>query len=322
MLKWGSFARVGLFLCLVTAAVTARGAVVSWHIVSSVSSVTLTIPNSTLTLTSTGGITGSAVTSATVTFRILNPGTGTTSTPTAWTIGNKQYLEGSLNSITDFSSSIQFLAPSSYIRGIDSGSYQPLADGSAGITLGGFGMRVFGGFQSIFGTFNADVAIRNAMYALTSSSLPVDGLGQFPLNSGLQFGLDSADVAHRTRNVGGLFGSYFLGNLSSGAASLSSQVTSNNATSGLVIGSPSWGQLTIPINVPVQISLDADGMYMLNGNLTGSIYAVCMPEPSTYAMLAIGLAMLGPTLLRRRWSTKPRDNLSEGLGYDPPSAIP
>ena len=305
MHQFSSVARAFLLIGLTFACSSAQAAVVSWHIVSSASTVALVIPNGTLTLTSTGGITGSAATSATLTLRVLNPGTGTTATPTGWTIGNKQYLQGSLNSITDFSSSIQFLAPS-VIDGIDSGSYQPLADGNAGTAPADFGMHVFGGFSTILGTFNTDVAIRQVLSLLTGGAIPIDGLGQFPTDSGLQFGIESADVAHRTRNIGGIFGNFLGQTIGSGAATLASQVTGNNGTPGTILGDPGNGILIIPINVPIQIPFGADGQFMLNGTLSGSIYAVCMPEPSTYALLAIGLVTLGPGLLRRRLSARHR----------------
>lgn len=291
---------------------SANAAPVSWTIVSSASSVSLAIPNQTLTITSSSSIASGLIgTSLTVSLRALNPGTGSASTPTGWTIGNSQRISGTLQTDTDFQTSIQFLdqmvlpntAPT-IIDGIDSGSYAPLADGSAGTAPGDFGTRIYAGAGALLGGLNLDFAFRNALYALNSGVLAINGSDEFAAN-GTNFGIDSANIAYRGRNGFGLGGSTFVGLIGSGAASLNGAATNNtNAGVGKVVVTPQVGgdlaTLTLPITQTLVIPLDSDGLLVFKVNVSGFVTATAIvPEPATVGMLAVGMAMLAPVAVRR-----------------------
>ena len=225
-----------LALGLVSPTNSAKAAPISWNIVSSASSISLAIPNQTLTITSSSSIVSGVLgTSLTVSLRALNPSTGTDSIPTGWTIGNSQNVAGVLQTDTDFQSYIKFLdqLPSTdptLINGIDSGSYAPLADGSAGTASGDFGAHIYAGAGITLGGLNLDLAFRNALYLLNSGVVGTSGV----LNnhtfaaSDTNFGM-GANVAYRSRNGFGLGGSAFVGLLGSGAQTLNAVSTNNTA---------------------------------------------------------------------------------------------
>lgn len=277
---------------------SANAAPVTWNIVSSASTISLAIPNQTLTVTSSSSIVSGVIgTSLTVSLRALNPGTASGSTPTGWTIGNKQNIQGTLDTNTDFTSSIQFLNTSS-ISGIDSGSYAPLADGSAGTASADFGTRIFAGI-GFLGTLNLDMAIRNVLYELNSGTLGVTG-GNFAAN-GTDFGLDAANIAYRARNGGGLAGGSLVGLVGSGAASVGGLSTDNtNGGNGTIAVVGPNATLTLPITQQLAIPLDSGGLLTFKLNISGTVVATAVvPEPATMGMMALGLAMLAPAAVRR-----------------------
>ena len=301
-----------LAVCGIFAGTSAHAAPISWSIVSSASSISLAIPNQTLTITSSSSIASGLVgTSLTVSIRALNPGTASASTPTGWTIGNTQNVSGVLQTDTDFDTFIKFLSvqdpPNSdltVIDGINSGDYAPLADGSAGTAPGDFGTRIYAGAGAVLGGLNLDFAFRNILYALSSTSaIPIDGLDQFAASS-TDFGVDSANLAYRGRNGFGLGGSTFVGLIGSGAATIDALSTSNAAGNGSLVVTPKFGgdlaTLTIPITQTLAIPLDSDGLLVFKLNVSGSIVATAIvPEPGTFALLGVGLAMLAPVAVRR-----------------------
>jgi hypothetical protein len=309
--------KCGLIALLAVSGIVASGsahaAPISWKIVSSASSISLAIPNQTLTITSTASISPPLVgTSISVSMRALNPGTGTASTPTGWTIGNVENIFGTLQTDTDFQSFIKFLdvqdPPNSdptTIDGIDSGSYAPLADGSPGTALGDFGTRIFAG--NPVGVLNLDFAFRNMLYDLTSGVIGTSGSlnnHTFPASSTF-FGVENADLAFRARNGGGLAGSAFVGLIGSGSANIGGFGTDNTAGNGSIVVTPQVGGdlavLTIPITQTLLIPLDSDGLLVFKLNVSGTIVATAIvPEPATVGMLALGLAMLAPVAIRRR----------------------
>jgi hypothetical protein len=289
---------------------SANAAPISWNIVSSASSISLAIPNQTLTITSTSSIASGLIgTSLTISMRALNPGTGTASTPTGWTIGNKEQLSGTLQTDTDFLTNISFLDVQAFpntsptiINGIDSGSYAPLADGSAGTASGDFGTRIYAGSGVILGGLNLDFAFRNVLYDLISGSIPITATS-FPSNQ-TDFGIENADLAFKSRNGFGLGGSTFVGLVGSGAANIGGTATDNTAGAGSLVVTPKVGgdlaKLTVPITQTLVIPLDSDGLLFFKINVSGVIVATAIvPEPATIGMLAVGMAMLAPVAVRR-----------------------
>jgi hypothetical protein len=277
---------------------SADAAPVTWNIVSSASSISLAIPNQTVTLTSTSSIvSGVFGTSLTFSMRAANPGTGSWSSTTAWTIGNRQNISGTIESDTDFTSNIQFLAGSN-IDGIDSGSYAPLADGSAGTASADFGTHIFADAGLLQGGgFNLDLAFRNALYDLLSGSIPVAG-GEFAANQ-MDFGVDNADLSYRARNGFGVAGSTFVGSIGSGAVNIGGLSTDNiNGGNGNISVVGSLATLTLPITQTLVVPVD--GLWDFELIVSGNIVATAVvPEPATVGMLAVGMAALTPLAVRR-----------------------
>jgi len=278
---------------------SASAAPVTWNIVSSASSISLAIPNQTLTITSSSSIASGLIgTSLTISLRALNPGTASASTPTGWTIGNKQNVQGTIETDTDFTSSIEFLTGSN-IEGIDSGSYAPLADGSAGTASADFGTRIYAGAGALLGGLNLDMAIRNVLYDVVSGAIGIGGGGSFAA-SGTDFGLDNANLAYRGRNGFGLGGSTFVGLIGSGTAGIGGLSTDNTAGAGSVVVVGPNATLTLPITQTLAVPLDDDGLLVFKLNVTGTLVATAVvPEPATMGMMALGLAMLAPAAVRR-----------------------
>ena len=245
-------------------------------------------------------------------LQAFNPNSAATATtPTGWTIGNKQNLSGSFSTDTDFVTSIKFLGGpgGNQISGIDSGSYSPLADGSEpGTALADIAARLRVGVQSptTVGGWNMDLALRNVLYSLESGVLPVT-LGSFDSNL-VSSGLLSEDIAYRGRNGFGVFGGILTGLVGSGtetsAAGDSAASVGASAGSVVVVTTPegSVATLTVPFNVPITLDVQAGGFSLpiIHMNLTGTIVGAAMvPEPATVGMLAVGMAMLVPIAVRR-----------------------
>lgn len=311
-MRWKFSAALAILLAgAVSQSDSVNAAPVSWNIVSSASSISLAIPTQTAIVTSSSAIINGVVgTSFTVSIRALNPGTGASSAPTGWTIGNKQNVSGMLQTDTDFQSYIKFLdvpdtAPN-LINGIDSGVYAPLADGSAGTASGDFGTRLYSN-QSAIASWNLDYALRNVLYELTSDTIATSGT----LNnhtfaaSDTDFGFNNADIAFRSRNPGGAIGSSLIGYIGSGATNVNGLTTDNTAGNGsMIVTMTPGGQLatlTVPITQSFFLSYPfGDEEYRFKVNLTGTIVATAIvPEPATSALLAVGMAMLVPMAVRR-----------------------
>lgn len=288
---------------------TVTAAPISWNIVSSASSVSFAIPNQTLTITSSSSIASGLIgTSLSISLRALNPNSAASgSTPTGWTIGNKQNVTGTFATDTDLTSSIKFLngPGANYIEGIDTGNWSPLADGSEpGTASADIATRLYIGAGILLGGLNLDLVFRNVLYDVSSGVIPISS-GSFNSNP-VSFGTLTEDVAYKGRSGFGLGGSTFVGLVGSGAALDvgGASTTSTGASPGSIVITPKVGgniaKLTLPFNIPLSYALDTEGLLTLKMNVSGTLVATAIvPEPSTYALLAIGLSCLAPTVTRR-----------------------
>jgi hypothetical protein len=285
---------------LISLTSTANAAPISWSIVSSASTISLAIPNQTITVTSTANIILS--TSQTVSLRALNPGTASGSTPTGWTIGNKENIQGTI--LADYDgSNIQFLAPNNpgtNIAGIETGLYAPLPDGTAGTAPADFATRIFAGAGALLATLNVDLAIRDVLYQLTSGVLPISS-GTFTVGGASSFGLEDAAIAYRARNGGGLGGGALVDTIGGGSAETGSISTTNTAAGlGTYTQIGNSATIVVPITQTLVVPLDEDGLLFFKLNVSGTIVATAIvPEPATVGMLAVGMAMLAPVAVRR-----------------------
>lgn len=285
---------------------SAEAAPTTWSIVSSASYLSVFVASRTLTITSSSSfVPGLVGSSLTVTIRALNPGTGSASGVTGWTLGNTQSLSGQFVAETDFASSIKFLNdPLNTIQGIDSGSYQPLPDGSPGAEPGDFGVRFFAGttVSPVLGTatLNMDVALRQMSYALQSGTISL--VGNSFNASEVDFGMATGGrIAFRARDGGGVLGNTFVGMIGSGSLGFPAQLLDNNEYPGKLVGTPNTvAKLTLPIEIYAQIPMDDRGMVVVSTIISGTIVAVAVPEPSTLALAAIGAVAIAVTAARRR----------------------
>ncbi|MBL9125393.1 MAG: PEP-CTERM sorting domain-containing protein [Planctomycetaceae bacterium] len=304
-----SFALSALAACALAASGTATAAPITWNIVSSASSVSFAIPNQTFTLTSSSSIASGLIgTSLSISLRALNPNSAASgSTPTGWTIGNKQNVSGYFATDTDFVSSIKFLngPGANFIDGIDSGNFSPLPDGSEpGTASADIATRLYIGAGILIGGLNLDLAFRNMLYDVSSGVIPVSS-GSF--NSNLaSFGNLDSDIAYKARNGFGLGGGTFVDLIGSGYATElgGASTTSTGAAPGTIVVTPKIGgdvaKLTLPFNIPINMALDEEGLLTLKLNVTGTLVATAIvPEPTTYALLAIGMSCMAPAAIRR-----------------------
>lgn len=294
----------------------ASATVVQWQIVSSASSIQLNLPTSQVnfTLTSTAAIAAPLIgTSVGGNVRVVNPlPLGATFTSGGWTTGRTQNVQGTfLTKLNDGESdpfdatSIQFLGGNT-IDGIDSGSYSPNADatatGSGQSAPSDFGLRLRVALSIL--TSNIDVAIRNALYTL-ENDVPIAVAGG-AFDSELMdvgFAEGSAFIRARSGTVGDLVNGA-LADLDPPfqlAVAGDDFIAQNAAAGGVITAVGLQRFITIPINVPFNIELE--GVVSLSGSTVGQIVAMhWVPEPSSYAMMAMGAAMLLP--MARRWRRK------------------
>lgn len=268
--------------CAVVAALAtsaANAANISWTIVSSASSITLSLPTATI---STSGLNVS----------LYPRNQGTTGSGGSWSVGNKQNLAGYISTDTDFTSYVDFLEGlgAQNFQALETGAVAPLANGDTGTAPAAYGLRIHA--RALFGITTGDIsaAIRDVELGLNSPSLTVTA-GSFAA-SGINVGIDTASLAYRgVGTIGDLIGS--------GSASIDNLVSANSKAGAGSIADLGGNlrQITIPVNIPVLIDLEG---VVLNGTAIGQIVAIAVvPEPSTYAMMGIGLSMLAPMAVRR-----------------------
>jgi hypothetical protein len=183
--------------------------------------------------------------------------------------------------------SIQILGAS--LTAANSGSWSPLADGSAGTALANYGLRNSG---SAIGA--STYAVRSLNLNLTSGILTVDGSGHFS-TSGLNIFVTGGSLAYNPTGASpvGESQSFSLApqsNLSSFVSSYSFNGTT--ATLNLPLAAIYTFNLTAP-GAPGTASIN------LFGTITGT---TLVPEPSSIALVTVGVMALTGTYLRRRKS--------------------
>ncbi len=272
---------------------------VSWDVESTQSSFKLAIPDQPVTL---------GTLSATMRLRNQNNATWTTNTAP---------VDGFL--ATDVGSgitSVQFLGGSSTLSGVNTGSYRPnpaaynTASTDANNTAGQFqntsaapavyAARVNAQVSII--TVNAGyISFTNVSYDLASAVLAVTGTS-FVSNTttiGLADSTINFDsVSSGTTAIGDTIGNTGPINAVNSGGGAGSIVACPIVTGSCLYGGVNLYKLTIPINLPVSVSLSGVN---LNGTATGSIvgYATIVPEPATLLATAAGLVGLAIAGRRR-----------------------
>jgi hypothetical protein len=182
--------------------------------------------------------------------------------------------------------SIQILAAS--LTAANSGSWSPLADGSAGASPANYGLRNSGS-----PTGASTYAIRSLNLSLTSGVLAVDASGHFS-TSGLNIFVVNGSLAYNPTGVSPVgenlaFTSNPQSNLSSFVSSYSFDGTT--ATLSLPLAAIYTFNLTAP-------GAPGTGSINLFGTITSTVTPV--PEPESIVFVAIGATAFAGSCLRRR----------------------
>jgi len=272
------------------ASATARAASVTWTINSSLSKVSLAIPDQVVQGNKIG----------------LRNQTGSGST---WTVGNTAFMSGTIGSTYTEGGSLDF-NPANTILGINSGNYRPNPAAfnplvtSTINTLGTYGNSSLA--PGVFGTKAVAVdafGLAAAYLAFRSVSYDIDSLAPMPFTgpttggtfntAGIQFGIANALI-----DVDGI-SILIVGQLIPDMANtpISNLIGTSTNPGGTITGAGLNRTITIPLNIP--IAIDVDGL-ILTASLTGSITAsAVVPEPSTLMMAGIGLVSLAVCARRR-----------------------
>ncbi len=276
---------------------TAKAAPVTWTIVSSASTIKLSIPDGQTISATFAPVVG--ISSAVVTLRARNQTGATTGTGSSWTIGSTTNIEGDFLTDTDFTSSIEFLnSPFDDYDATISGSYNPQLGSpppnNALTDPGDYGVRIIASVSLLGGLVKLNdpvfAALRDIMMQASSGAIAVTA-GSFPASSML-VGVESGSLAYRgSGTLGGVVGSGLVA-LPSGTAS------NSKAGSGSIGIVGPLATLTYPVNAPLSFTLGPGLSF--SANITGTIVATAIiPEPTTYALLGVGMAMLAPMAVRR-----------------------
>ncbi len=279
---------IALTAALFAAPTIAGAAPLTWAIDDSQSSLTLNVPDQSVTLDGT-----------TATIRLRNADNS------AWSQGKTAAVAGTLS--TDFVDgvSIEFLSGQHNAFGLTSGSFRPNpADFDPGATNAENPDGQFTGTSTAPAVFAAKVrasvsfvtldvawiSFLDVAYDLDSAGpLAIGGGGAFAGNA-LAVGVESATVALDGLSTlvgqvipdtpGTPFDNIFGANTLAGAT----------VTTPDPVGNPLLRQLTIPVDVPLSLTLEGTN---LNASATGEIVAFALvPEPTTLLLLAGGLAGL------------------------------
>lgn len=272
----------------------ASAVAINWDINPAESSFKLTVPDQSVTLGT-----------LTATMRLRNQNNA------AWTQNNAQ-VDGLLatNVTTTGPStptSIQFIGGASSLVGLDSGSYRPNPTAyatnvtDATNTAGTF-TNTTGGSQVYAARVNASVSIitlnigyiafDNVQFDVASLVTAITGTSF--LTTALQVGIQDSQINFDSI----LAGTTGIGDTQAQSGPILATNTSGPAGSVVPFGPPNNYRLTVPFNLPVQISLSGVN---LNATATGTLVGYAfVPEPATFALTGLGVAAIASYARRRR----------------------
>lgn len=222
-----------------------------------------------------------------------------------WNIGNQAPIAGTIASDYDDFTSIQFLGGAHNLVALNSGSYEPNpadwdagsqvfnpGNGSAPAAFGGqIGSTAPGGLLIVVSNLMR-FSIRDVVYDLNSAVLPIAS-NQFAA-SATTVGVSQAEIAARGSTIGSVSVPSSFSTLSGAGIDI---FGSNSAALGGVTApdpnQPNLRELTLPISVPILMSLFDGATSDINGTATGMIVAYAyVPEPSSLGMAALALLAL------------------------------